>query len=139
MNDLNLLDEEDCLIRIEGLKLSASIGIYPNELAERQTLLVDIAMTLCATAAAASDDIRYTVDYDHVVKKLEQLVASQHFNLLETLSKAMLRTLAEHFAINRLSITLNKPAAVPSARMVSVSRSFDRNRQPSRIQLASVS
>lgn len=138
MNDLNRLDEEDCLIRIDGLQLSASIGIYPHELAARQALLVDIAMTLSATAAAASDDIRYTVDYDQVVEKLEQLVATQHFNLLETLSKAMLRTLAEHFAISRLSITVHKPAAVPSARMVSVSRSFDRSRQP-RLQLASVS
>lgn len=135
----DLLDDEECLIRIEGLQLMASIGIYAHELAARQSLLVDLSMTVCATAAAASDDIRYTVDYDHVVARLEALVEHRHFNLLETLSKAMLRTLVDNFPIGKLSLTLNKPAAVPKARMVSVSRSFDRNRQPARLQLASVS
>jgi len=138
MNTLLPLDEEDCLIRIDGLVLDASIGIYPHELSQRQSLFVDIAMTIKATAAAASDDIRYTVDYDHVVACLKSLVERRHFNLLETLSKDMVHTLADSFNVDRLIITVCKPAAVPSARQVSVTRSLDRSRPAIKAQLSSV-
>lgn len=120
------LDEHQCLIRIDGLKLSASIGIYPHERTERQELLVDIAMIVCAKAAAGSDDIADTVDYETVANTLESLVASRHFNLLETLSQAMLHLLADSFPVDRLDITLYKPTALPRARAVSVARHFSR-------------
>jgi 7,8-dihydroneopterin aldolase/epimerase/oxygenase len=114
--------EHDCLIRLEGLALEASIGIYEHELAARQPLLVDLALHIDGTLAARSDDIRHTVDYDQVVECLEALLASRHFNLLEHLSQAMLDSLGERFPVKRAEVTIAKPLAVPKARRVSVTR-----------------
>ena len=113
---------DECVIRLERLALEASIGIYPHELAARQTLLVDLTLCIDGAASGRSDDIRHTVDYDEVVACLEALIAARHFNLLEHLSQVMLDTLGERFAIRRLEVSIAKPAAVPGARRVSVSR-----------------
>ena len=114
--------EHDCLIRLEGLNLNASIGIYPHELAARQPLEIDLQLTIDGALAARSDDIRHTVDYDQIVQCLENLLASRHFNLLEHLSQTMLDTLGACFPVKRATVTLSKPLAVPKARRVSVTR-----------------
>ncbi|MDD3353001.1 dihydroneopterin aldolase [Zoogloea sp.] len=121
--------EHDCLIRLEGLCLDASIGIYPQELAARQPLEIDLQLTIDGTLAARSDDIRHTVDYDQVVDCLEALLASRHFQLLEYLSQAMLDTLADSFPVKRAEVTVAKPLAVPKARRVSVTRMAEWRRE----------
>ena len=63
-----------------------------------------------------------TVDYDQVVDRLETLLASRHFHLLEHLSQAVLDTLGDSFPVKRAEVTLAKPLAVPKARRVSVTR-----------------
>ena len=121
--------DHDCLIRLEGLCLEASIGIYPHELAARQPLEIDLQLTIDGTLAARSDDIRHTVDYDQVVNSLEALLASRHFHLLEHLSQAMLDTLADSFPVKRAEVTVAKPLAVPKARRVSVTRMAEWRRE----------
>ena len=105
--------EHDCLIRLEGLRLDASIGIYPHELAARQPLEIDLQLAIDGTLVARSDDIRHTVDYDQIVQCLEALLATRHFHLLEHLSQAMLDTLARRFPVKRAEVTIAKPLAVP--------------------------
>ena len=121
--------DHDCLIRLEGLALEASIGIYPHELAARQPLEIDLQLTIDGTLAARSDDIRHTVDYDQVVDRLEELLASRHFHLLEHLSQAVLDTLAERFPVKQAEVTIAKPQAVPKARRVSVTRKAEWRRE----------
>lgn len=121
--------EHDCLIRLEGLRLEASIGIYPHELAARQPLEIDLQLTIDGTLAARSDDIRHTVDYDQVVDSLEELLADRHFHLLEHLSQAMLDTLADRFPVKQAEVTIAKPLAVPKARRVSVTRRAEWRRE----------
>ncbi|WP_079436409.1 dihydroneopterin aldolase [Zoogloea sp. LCSB751] len=123
------MSTDDCLIRLEGLALDASIGIYAHELAARQPLEVDLTLAIDGTLAARSDDIRHTVDYDRVVECLEELLASRHFNLLENLSQAMLDAIGARFPVRRAEITIAKPLAVPKARRVSVSRSCEWKRE----------
>ncbi len=121
--------DHDCLIRLEGLCLEASIGIYPHELAARQPLEIDLQLTIDGALAARSDDIRHTVDYDQVVDRLETLLASRHFHLLEHLSQAVLDTLGDSFPVKRAEVTLAKPLAVPKARRVSVTRKAEWRRE----------
>lgn len=121
--------DHDCLIRLDGLCLQASIGIYAHEIAALQPLEIDLRLAIDGTLAARSDDIRHTVDYDQVVEALEGLLAGRHFNLLEHLSQAMLDLLGERFPVKRAEITLAKPLAVPKARRVSVTRSAEWKRE----------
>ncbi len=127
MAEHSILVDEDCQIRIEGLSLLASIGIYPHELAERQALRVDVAFTFDAGLAGLSDDIRHTIDYDRVAQRLEQVVGERHFNLLETLARAMLLALADSFPMRRMAVTVHKPAALAGVARVSVSRHLVRD------------
>lgn len=121
--------DHDCLIRLDGLCLQASIGIYAHEIAALQPLEIDLRLAIDGTLAARSDDIRHTVDYDQVVEALEGLLAGRHFKLLEHLSQAMLDLLGERFPVKRAEITLAKPLAVPKARRVSVTRAAEWKRE----------
>lgn len=117
----SLIISPDCLIRLDGLCLQASIGIYAHEQAY-QPLEIDLSLTINGELAAHSDNICHTVDYDEVVELLEDLLANRHFNLLEHLSQVILDLLGQRFPIKRAEITLAKPLAVPKARRVSISR-----------------
>ena len=55
-----------------------------------------------------SDDIRHTVDYDQVVDRLEALLASRHFHLLEHLSQAVLDTLQTRHKVDRSQIYFDR-------------------------------
>ena len=123
------MSTDDCLIHLDGLSLPASIGIYAHEKAAPQPVDIDLRLAIDGTLAARSDDIRHTVDYDQVVDRLETLLASRHFHLLEHLSQAVLDTLGDSFPVKRAEVTLAKPLAVPKARRVSVTRKAEWRRE----------
>lgn len=119
-NGFYIQDADQCLVRIDGLELDASIGIYPHEKAERQIIVVNLAWMLSAKPVVQTDDICETIDYDDVVSCIHTLLANQHFNLLETLSHRMIETLQSRFLFERLKVTVSKPAAISEAKSVSV-------------------
>ncbi|QID17105.1 dihydroneopterin aldolase [Nitrogeniibacter mangrovi] len=117
----------ECIIRLHGLHLEAIIGIHPHEQTAMQPIEIDLLLVIDGTPAGRSDDIRDTVDYDQVVDAIESMLAARRFNLLEHLSQAMLEMIGRRFPVRRVEITIAKPAAVPRARSVSVSRQAEWN------------
>ena len=116
------MDADQFLLRIDALALDASIGIYPQERAQRQLVLADLELVFSAVSAAWSDEISHTIDYDEVLACVTDLVASRHFNLLETLAQRMLDVVQERFPVERMAVTLSKPAAAGTARKISITK-----------------
>jgi len=118
------MDADQFLLRIDALALDASIGIYPQERAQRQLVLADLELVFSAVSAAWSDEISHTIDYDEVLACVNDLIASRHFNLLETLAQRMLDVLQERFPVERMAVTLSKPAAAGRARNISITKTM---------------
>ena len=118
------LDNDQFLMRIDDLALDASIGIYPHERAQPQVVLADLELVFSAVSAAWSDEISHTIDYDEVLGCIKELLASRHFNLLETLAQKMLDSLQERFPVERMVVTLSKPAAAGTARRISITKAM---------------
>ena len=118
------MDSDQFLLRIDALALDASIGIYPQERAQRQLVLADLELVFSAVSAAWSDEISHTIDYDEVLACVNELIASRHFNLLETLAQPMLDVVQERFSVERMMVTLSKPAASGSTRRISVTKAM---------------
>jgi dihydroneopterin aldolase len=118
------MDSDQFLLRIDALALDASIGIYPQERAQRQLVLADLELVFSAVSAAWSDEISHTIDYDEVLACVNELIASRHFNLLETLAQRMLDVVQERFPVERMMVTLSKPAASGSTRRISVTKAM---------------
>jgi dihydroneopterin aldolase len=103
-------------IELERFAVRCIVGIHPFERVQEQDVFLDIAMDLDFAPAAASENVRDTVDYSALADDLSSLVRDRKFQLIETLAEACaLRVLCTHPRVDRVRVAVHKPAAVPGA------------------------
>ena len=107
-------------IFIEGLAIDALIGVYDWERRIRQPLLFDIEMAFDNRVPAGSDDIRDTLNYKAVSKRIIAIVSQSEFALVETLAERCADVVLAEFKVHWLRLKLSKPGAVRGARAVGV-------------------
>ena len=105
------------------LELHAEIGIAPHEQGVAQPLTVALKVQVAdhlSDAAAASGDIRDTIDYGDLRDIVHQVFQARRYNLLEevtTTIRARILALA-HVTAARVAISKTSPwADVPHLRM----------------------
>ncbi len=108
------------IIFIRDLRIDTLVGIYEWERRIRQTIVLDIEMKTDIRAAAGSDDIKDTLNYKAVAKRLIEFVRASEFQLVETLAEECARIIRDEFSVSWLRLTLNKQGAVRGARDVGV-------------------
>jgi dihydroneopterin aldolase len=111
----------DETIHIENLSVSGIIGVYPEERARPQPLVVDLSLSWDFARAAETDDVRHTADYAEVARDIRAFVEAHPFHLLETLARRMAQHLGERYGSARLSLRIRKPEAIADADAASVS------------------
>ncbi len=108
------------IIFIEGLSIETIIGVYEHERNIKQAVILDIEMTLPASDAASSDDLRHTVDYDAVSKMVTNYVQETQYQLIESLAEQVASLVLDAFATDSLRLKLSKPGAVKNAASVGI-------------------
>lgn len=99
-------------ITIQHLHCEGRIGIYPREREVTQPLVLHVALTFDATDVLRSGDVAHSVDYDALCRRLCARIASQHFDLLETLLAALLDDMAALERVEAVSLRIDKPKAL---------------------------
>jgi dihydroneopterin aldolase len=107
-------------IFIRGLKTEAIIGIFDWERQIKQTVILDIEMSIDVRKAARSDSIEDTMNYKKVAKRVLTFVEDSAFHLVETLAERIAMLILDEFAIAEVRIVLSKPGAVRSSRDVGI-------------------
>jgi dihydroneopterin aldolase len=107
-------------IFIHALKTEAIIGIFDWERQVKQTVLVDIEISVDITKAALSDSIDDTLNYKRIAKHVLAFVENSKFHLVETLAEHIAMLILEDFGIAWVRIALSKPGAIRSSRDVGV-------------------
>jgi FolB domain-containing protein len=74
------------VIELRGLRVSAIVGVLPEEREREQPLVVDIDFERPFREAAASDDLLGTTNYADVLALAQAIIVEGHFLLLETLA-----------------------------------------------------
>jgi dihydroneopterin aldolase len=101
---------------LEGLRVDCVVGIYESERRMPQTVIVDIELDYDFAAAAASDAIADTIDYDDVARAVTELAQRRAFHLIETMAEeAAAMLMARLPLLRRVRLDIRKPAAVPAA------------------------
>lgn len=103
-------------IGLKGLRIDCIVGIYDHERTGDQALFLDVEADRDFAAAAASDHVSDTLDYDHIAASLTELAQQRQYQLIETFAEegaALLLT--NHPSLVRVAIEIRKPAAVPAA------------------------
>lgn len=108
------------ILYIRNLRVEAVIGIFSWEKRIRQPLVLDLEMAVDIRQAAATDDIRYALDYKTVSVRLAEFIAANEWHLVETLAERIAALLLSEFAVPWVRLRLSKPAALPAAESVGV-------------------
>lgn len=105
---------------IEALEIECVIGIYDWERKIKQPIVLDIEMAFDNTRPAATDDIKDTLDYKAVSKRLIQFVSESDFGLVESLAERCAAIILDEFDVQHVRLKLAKPGAVRGSRAVGV-------------------
>lgn len=81
---------------IEDVRLSAHLGIYDEERANLQPISISIRLYFPSPPAWTFDDSTHFFDYQILIERLEALIASRSFRLIEYMAQECLKNIREH-------------------------------------------
>ena len=105
---------------VRDLDLMALIGIYEHEKTDPQRIIVNIDLSVQEGDGPQDDDIGHVVSYEIVVKKVEQIIAEGHINLVETLCEKIAAACLRDKRVVAARVRVEKPDIIPNARSVGV-------------------
>ena len=100
----------DC-IQLEGIRCYGYTGYLPEEQVLGQWFEVDVTLWLDLALAGKSDAIEDTVDYRNIINRVQHLVKTSKFALVERLAGAIAESILTNDGIQQVKVRLSKPAA----------------------------
>jgi len=107
-------------IFLRELKVDTIIGIWDWERKIRQTIVIDLEMSADIEKAAATDDIKDTLNYKGVAKRVQQFVGDSSFQLVETLAERIAGIIRDEFDVAWVRVQVHKPGAIRNSRDVGI-------------------
>lgn len=108
------------IIKIKNLRLRTIIGINDWEREKKQDIIVNIKIAADFKKASQSDDIKDSVDYKTITKRIIVEVEKTNFFLLEKLANFILELIMENKKVISATVEVDKPRALRFADSVSV-------------------
>ena len=99
------------VLRVTGIEVFAHHGVFAEERRDGQTFLVDLALGVDTTQAAATDDLADTVDYGALVAEVVAAVAADPVDLIETVAQRVADVCLARERVEWVEVTLHKPDA----------------------------
>jgi dihydroneopterin aldolase len=115
---------------LEGLEVSARIGVPEEERAAPQPLWIDVELDADLSLAGGGDDPAETVDYQAVYNLVIALAAEKPRRLIEALAREAAERLLVAFPdVKAATVRVwKRPATMPQARRVAAE--FRREKRP---------
>lgn len=96
-------------IEILGLRAFGHHGVFAEEQETGQHFLVDLTLECDLSAAAASDDLTDTVDYDSLSRRIVEEVTGTRFDLIEALAGHLAGVVLDDPAVAAVVVRVAKP------------------------------
>ena len=124
MSDLRPVDR----LAIRGIEVFAHHGVFEFERREGQKFVIDLVLGVQTAPAAASDDLKDTVDYGSVVARVVEAATSEPVDLIETLAQRVADVVLREPRVEWVDVTLHKPNAPIAATFDDVALTITRSR-----------
>jgi dihydroneopterin aldolase len=98
-------------IVLRGLRAHGFHGVFDFERRDGQEFVVDVALELDTSEAAASDDLSDTVDYGALADRLVAVLGGEPSNLLEAVAQKLADVCLVDERVEAATVTLHKPQA----------------------------
>ncbi len=106
-------------IRLCDLEVHYRVGVPEAERAQPQRLLVSLDLEQDFASAAASDDLRHTIDYYALSRRVLAFGEGRSWKLIETLAVDLAQMVLAEFRPGRVTVDVKK-FILPEARFVGV-------------------
>ena len=116
-------------LAILGVECFAHHGVFDFERREGQTFVIDLALGVDTSVAAASDDLRDTVDYGSLVGSVKAAVEKDPVDLIETLAQRIADVCLLDSRVEWARVTVHKPDAPIDATFSDVALTITRKRE----------
>ena len=108
-------------IRVKNLLIRTYIGFNPEELVNKQDVIINMEIeTDIPEKAMETDEPIDILDYKTITKKVISHVQEGHFKLLEVLTQSILDLIMEDKKVKRARVEVDKPHALRFAESVSL-------------------
>lgn len=107
-------------IFIKDLLVRGIIGVYDWERNEPQDILINASLFTDIRKAAIDDDIRHSIDYGAVARKLQKHAESAQRLTVEALAEDLARICLEFPGVQKVRVRVEKPGAVRFAQSVGI-------------------
>lgn len=109
------------IIRVKNLLIRTYIGFNPDELVNKQDVLINLEIeTDIPETALEADEPVDIFDYKTITKKVIALVQEGRFKLLEVLTKNILDLIMEDEKVSKAKVEVDKPHALRFSESVSL-------------------
>jgi FolB domain-containing protein len=95
-------------IRIERLEFRGRCGVTVEERACPQPLAVDLELDCQMDHAGVSDDLRHTIDYATVARRVVEIGTGREAQLLESVAEQLVTVIFAEFPVHRIKLWLRK-------------------------------
>ncbi len=107
-------------IRVKNLLLRTFIGFNPEELVNKQDVVINLEIEISISdEALESDEPDGIYDYKKITKRVISYVQDGRFKLLEVLTKNLLKMIMEDDRVRWAKVEVDKPHALRFAESVS--------------------
>jgi D-erythro-7,8-dihydroneopterin triphosphate epimerase len=107
-------------IIIRDLQARCVLGVMEEERREKQEVLLNLVFQTDCRVPGRTDDFADAMDYRAMKRRVLALVEGSNFYLVEALAEAVAACCLEHPAVQAVTVTVDKPAALRFARSVAV-------------------
>ncbi len=115
-------------IHLRGLRALGRHGVLEIERVQAQPFEMDVEITTDFAAAAKSDDLGDTINYDEIARALSAIVESEQFTLLEALVERLAAVVLSYRRAERVTIDLRKLRPPVAADLASAGVRITRSR-----------
>lgn len=105
-------------IYIVDLSARCIIGLNPEERTNKQDVILNIAIETDLTRAGKSDDVKDTIDYKGLKKRILALVEDSQYKLIESLAQRVASVCLDNPRATGVQVRVDKPGALRFARSV---------------------
>jgi dihydroneopterin aldolase len=115
-------------LAVMGIEAYGHHGVLEFERREGQVFRADLVLGVDTRAAAASDDLRDTVDYGTLVAAVKQAIEHDPVDLIETLAQRIADVCLADPRVGWTEVTVHKPDAPIEATFSDVALTIHRSR-----------
>ena len=101
------------VLRLNGIEVTCIIGDLPEERQREQRLVVDAALELDLSAAAASDALADTMDYAALTRRIRERLRGAKCRLVERAAALVLEECLADARVMRATVAVRKSGCVP--------------------------